>query len=406
MKVGIFTDQYYPNISGVVTSIKMLYEGLVNLGHEVFIFTSFDEKTVDQPNELTSANVINLPGRSYPFKNLKDYKYNFRYKHFAKIVLPYELDIIHVHTEFNIAKIARIVCKKLHIPMVHTFHTLYEDYLGYVSPFMDKHFHNIFLSTLAKIFIRPVSRASTIEIVPTKKVLSLVERYYMKGDIRVIPTGIQLERFNKSNVTEQEKENLRQSLNISKDTFVFAYIGRTSGEKNIELIMRAYSKLKSKENSVLLVVGGGPELDDLRAYAKELNLEDKIIFTGFIEWIKIPAYYQIADIFVNASHSETQGLTYIEALASSLPVLVQKDECIEEVVQDYYNGIYFDGEEELTQKMEEIQKAPKTLQRIKGNTEKSVEKYSKEQYAKNIESIYLDAIVIYNRDKELNKQSR
>ena len=406
MKVGIFTDQYYPNISGVVTSIKMLYEGLVNLGHEVFIFTSFDEKTVDQPNELTSANVINLPGRSYPFKNLKDYKYNFRYKHFAKIVLPYELDIIHVHTEFNIAKIARIVCKKLHIPMVHTFHTLYEDYLGYVSPFMDKHFHNIFLSTLAKIFIRPVSRASTIEIVPTKKVLSLVERYYMKGDIRVIPTGIQLERFNKSNVTEQEKENLRQSLNISIDTFVFAYIGRTSGEKNIELIMRAYSKLESKENSVLLVVGGGPELDDLRAYAKELNLEDKIIFTGFIEWIKIPAYYQIADIFVNASHSETQGLTYIEALASSLPVLVQKDECIEEVVQDYYNGIYFDGEEELTQKMEEIQKAPKTLQRIKGNTEKSVEKYSKEQYAKNIESIYLDAIVIYNRDKELNKQSR
>lgn len=406
MKVGIFTDQYYPNISGVVTSIKMLYEGLVNLGHEVFIFTSFDEKTVDQPNELTSANVINLPGRSYPFKNLKDYKYNFRYKHFAKIVLPYELDIIHVHTEFNIAKIARIVCKKLHIPMVHTFHTLYEDYLGYVSPFMDKHFHNIFLSTLAKIFIRPVSRASTIEIVPTKKVLSLVERYYMKGDIRVIPTGIQLERFNKSNVTEQEKENLRQSLNISKDTFVFAYIGRTSGEKNIELIMRAYSKLESKENSVLLVVGGGPELDDLRAYAKELNLENKIIFTGFIEWIKIPAYYQIADIFVNASHSETQGLTYIEALASSLPVLVQKDECIEEVVQDYYNGIYFDGEEELTQKMEEIQKAPKTLQRIKGNTEKSVEKYSKEQYAKNIESIYLDAIVIYNRDKELNKQSR
>ena len=278
--------------------------------------------------------------------------------------------------------------------------------MGYVSPFMDKHFHNIFLSTLAKIFIRPVSRASTIEIVPTKKVLSLVERYYMKGDIRVIPTGIQLERFNKSNVTEQEKENLRQSLNISKDTFVFAYIGRTSGEKNIELIMRAYSKLESKENSVLLVVGGGPELDDLRAYAKELNLEDKIIFTGFIEWIKIPAYYQIADIFVNASHSETQGLTYIEALASSLPVLVQKDECIEEVVQDYYNGIYFDGEEELTQKMEEIQKAPKTLQRIKGNTEKSVEKYSKEQYAKNIESIYLDAIVIYNRDKELNKQSR
>ena len=124
-----------------------------------------------------------------------------------------------------------------------------------------------------------------------------------------------------------------------------------------------------------------------------------MIFTGFVPWEHVPLYYQVMDIFVNASKSETQGLTYIEALASSLPLLVQKDDCIDEVIQDYYNGIYFDGEYELTQKMEEIQKVPTTLKQIKANTEKSVEKYSKEQYAKNIEAVYHDAIDAYGHKK-------
>ena len=94
-------------------------------------------------------------------------------------------------------------------------------------------------------------------------------------------------------------------------------------------------------------MGGGPQLEELKEYVKQLGIENKVIFTGFIDNELIPVYYHICDIFVNASKSETQGLTYIESLASSLPVLVQKDECIEEVVQNYYNGIYFDGEEDL-----------------------------------------------------------
>lgn len=405
MRVGIFTDQYYPSISGVVTSIKMLYEGLTALEHEVFIFTSFDKEMVTDPSELKGMNVVNLPGRSYPFRDLKEYKFNWSHRHFAKQIIEYNLDVIHIHTEFNIAKIARVVGKKLNIPIVHTFHTLYEDYLKYVSGFFDRHFHNVMLSSLAKMFIKPVSKSSVIEIVPTKKVLALVHRYHMKGDIRVIPTGIQLERFYKSNFKVEDRKALREKLGIRPEQFVFAYIGRTSREKNIEVIIEAYSKVKCKDNSVLLIVGGGPELSDLKECARINNVEQNIIFTDFVEWECIPLYYQIADIFVNASKSETQGLTYIESLASSIPVLVQKDECIEDVVQDYYNGIYFDGEVELTQKMEEIQKAPTTLKKIKANTQKSVAKYSKEQYARNVEAVYLDAIAIYS-DKILSKKRK
>lgn len=395
MRIGIFSDQYYPSISGVVTSIKMLYDGLVSLGHDVYIFTSFDEERVDNPEELKLRNVINFPGRAYPFKDLKEYRFNFKHRKFVKVIEPYNLDVIHVHTEFSMAKIARIAGKKLGIPIVHTFHTLYEDYIKYVSEFADKYFHDVIFSSLAKMIIKPVSRDSVIEIVPTKKVLALSERYYMTGDIRVVPTGIQLQRFKKSNFTDEEVKNLRKYLGISQDTFVYGYLGRTSGEKNIHAIIRAFANVKNREKCVLLIVGGGPELEELKAYAKSLGVLEDMIFTGFIDWEHVPLYYQIMDIFVNASKSETQGLTYIEALASSLPLLVQKDDCIDDVVQDYYNGIYFDGELDLTLKMEEILKAPTTLKQIKANTEKSVEKYSKEQYAKNIETVYHDAIDIY-----------
>ena len=177
---------------------------------------------------------------------------------------------------------------------------------------------------------------------------------------------------------------------------MFLYIGRTSKEKNIETLLNAYAKAcKGKDNSVFLLVGGGPELEELKEDVAKLGIEKQVIFTGIIPWEHIPLYYQLGDIFLNASQSETQGLTYIEALGSSLPVLVQRDECIADVVEDYYNGIYFDGVEELAIKMDEILRAPETLKKIKSNTLKSVENYSKEKYSQNILAIYEEAIEKY-----------
>ena len=375
----------------------MLYEGLTALGHEVFIFSSLDEEKVASCEELENFNFINIPGKPWPFKGLKDYRHTKHPKRYLKLIASYNLDIIHTHTEYNAAKLARMASKKLNIPMIYTLHTLYEDYMKYLSPFFDKHFHNIMFRILAKKFMGAASKAAIIKIVPTKKVYKLASKYYITGDIRIIPTGIQLERFYETKVTDSEKEALKASLGILPNQFVFGYIGRTSPEKSIPVIIRSFSRLKYNENAVLLIVGGGPQLEELKEYAIALGVKNKVIFTDFIDIERVPMYYHICDIFVNASKSETQGLTYIESLASSLPLLVQKDECIEDVIEDYYNGIYFDGEEDLVLKMEEIQKAPTTLNNIKANTKASCAKYSKEQYAENLEAIYLAAIDKYNQ---------
>ncbi|MGM9968998.1 MAG: glycosyltransferase [Anaeroplasma sp.] len=397
MRIGLFTDQYYPAISGVVTSIKMLYEGLEKMGHECFIFTSFDENKVDNKEELENKNIINFKARPYPFKAIKDYRYTFTHKRFVKIVKQYNLDIIHVHTEYNISKIAIKASKKLGIPIVHTLHTSWKEYIKYLFPKLDRLFHKQLLWLEKKWFTEPISKASTIEIVPTKKVLHDLAIYGMKGNVKVIPTGIELSRFDESNFSNERKESLKKELNL-KDEFVFTFIGRTSKEKNIEELIKGFSKaFTNNENVKLLIVGGGPDLEELKELASTTQLNDKVIFTDLIPYDIVPIYYQISNIFVNASESETQGLTYIEALSSGIPVLVKKDECILDVVEDGYNGFYFNNSEELINKMKFIYENRNSLDEIKMNTKKSVKKYSKNQYSKNILAVYKEAISVYNK---------
>lgn len=400
MRIGLFTDQYYPFVSGVVTSIKMLYDGLTNLGHECYIVTSMAEDKI-KDLEKQRKNVINIYGRPYPFKDLRDYRYTFSHRKYLKTIKNLNLDIIHVHTEYNISKLAILAHKKLHIPMVHTLHTLWSDYFKYVSPFFDKHFHKLMEKYLRKLFTGPVSKNSIIDIVPTKKVYDQSLKYGLNSDIRIIPTGIDLDKFNPKHFTNQQINDLKNKLGIKPNQFVFLYIGRASKEKNIITLLNSYAKAcKGNFDTVFVLVGGGPQLEELKEYCKELQIDNQIIFTNTIPREKLPIYYQLGDIFVNASQSETQGLTYIEALGSSIPLLVQKDDCIKDVVENYYNGIYFEGEDDLTLKMKEILRAPETLKKIKSNTINSVFEYSKETYALRVFALYEEAI-----EKFKNQQS-
>lgn len=399
MRIGLFTDQYYPFVSGVVTSIKMLYEGLTNLGHECYIVTSMAEDKI-KDLEKQRKNVINIYGRPYPFKDLRDYRYTFSHRKYLKTIKNLNLDIIHVHTEYNISKLAILAHKKLHIPMVHTLHTLWSDYFKYVSPFFDKHFHKLMEKYLRKLFTGPVSKNSIIDIVPTKKVYDQSLKYGLNSDIRIIPTGIDLDKFNPKHFTNQQINDLKNKLGIKPNQFVFLYIGRASKEKNIITLLNSYAKAcKGNFDTVFVLVGGGPQLEELKEYCKELQIDNQIIFTNTIPREKLPIYYQLGDIFVNASQSETQGLTYIEALGSSIPLLVQKDDCIKDVVENYYNGIYFEGEDDLTLKMKEILRAPETLKKIKSNTINSVFEYSKETYALRVFALYEEAIEKFKKQQ-------
>lgn len=397
MRIGIFSDAYKPLVSGVTTSLQMLVEGLKQQGHEVFVITvsAKGAKEYDKDHPY----IYRIKGMPIPKKGLTSYRFVRNSKKHLKYIESLNLDVIHVHSEFTIGSVAIKVKKKLDIPMVFTVHTMYEEYLFYVSKFLTKLFRKSFMKALKKLMARFIL-SSEVTLTPSEKIKDLMLSYNIDGNYKIVPSGIDLSKFKKSNYKEEDIKNLKISLGIKENEFVCLFIGRISNEKSIDVLIDGFAASKN-ENMKFLVVGDGPAMSKLESQIKKLDLKDKVILTGMIPWEQVGLYYQLGDCFLNASISETQGLTYIEALAAELPLVVKYDKVLEAVVEDSYNGLFFKDNNELPALLNKIYKTPELLIELKKNTLISVKKYSREVYAENALNAYAEAIEI---NKTRNKK--
>lgn len=190
MRIGLFTDQFSAGISGQTTSVKMLYNYFKQNGHDCYIFTSHSEKLVDK-----DPDIINLPGIPYPMKNMREFRFSPFIKRHIKVIEAYKLDIIHVHTEYYLAKIALAAKAELGIPVVYTLHTMWEYYLDYLSKPINKVAHEQLWRIVRRAVFPKLARGADMIVVPSKKVYDRRRRYLMGDNMVVIPTGIDLERF-------------------------------------------------------------------------------------------------------------------------------------------------------------------------------------------------------------------
>ena len=237
MRIGIFTDTYTPFINGVTTSVVMLKKALEKKGHTVYIVTVNAENMKYQTEE--NGRVIRIPG--IPI-GIYDYRLTGIYPIKAmKIIKKWNLDIIHSQTEFGIGTFARIISKQFNIPLVHTYHTMYEDYVHYIT-------HGYFNRSSKKIveYLTLFYCDKTISelVVPTKKAYELFkQKYKVDRNVYIVPTGIDVEKFyveknSKLNITEKRKE-----LGLKKDDFVILFVGRIGSEKNIDLLLTSMKSL-------------------------------------------------------------------------------------------------------------------------------------------------------------------
>ena len=327
MKILLAIDLYKPAVNGVVTSTVALKRSLEHLGHEVRVLTLDKIEYIDLEEDVYAVSSLNI-NKVYPGARVRFFNDRF----VLGQIIDWKPDVIHTQSEFSTFKMAKYIAHYLSIPIVHTYHTVYEDYTHYFSP-SEKTGKKV-VSVLTK---KRLSNAEEI-IVPTKKVANLLESYEVEEPISVIPTGIELDKFEQPS-DEKEINALREKYGIPKEACLLISLGRLAKEKNIEELLFFLSTIKLKP--YLLIVGDGPNREDLEASVKALNLEKQVRFTGMIEPEDVPKYYHMADIFVSASTSETQGLTYIEALASGLPALCRADESIENVILDGKNGYQY-----------------------------------------------------------------
>ncbi len=382
MNIGLFTDTYYPELNGVANSVYLLKKELEKKGHNVYVVTT---KSPDAP--VGEKGVYRVPSKAVSFVPERRLGL-FYHPKIARTIHKMKLDIIHTHTEFSIGMFGRIMAHELFIPVVHTYHTIYEDYTHYIKKYISNEDR---AKKLAQMYSKFSVRGAEELIVPTQKVAELMNRYRVKPDISVIPTGIDLRRFCIQD-SEVNKEKLKESLGIPKEKKVVLYLGRISEEKNIEEIMGYLDGYMQTDSNIrFLAVGDGPYRSNLEKLAKSMTNGRKMIFAGAKPWDEITHYYQLADVFVSASTSETQGLTYIEALASGIPVLARKDPCLEGVLQEGYNGYSFENREEFIQGLTTLLQGESSALYRK-NAQESVDKFSTTEFAGKVENIYYHVI--------------
>lgn len=389
----MFTDAYTPDVNGVVSSIVTLKGALESLGHEVFVITTKPAGTEEGDND----HLLRLSGIS--IKPLYGYVVTSPYNIPAlEKIRKMHLDVIHVHTEFSLGIFARAVSSQLHIPLVATYHTLYEDYTHYVNAFnieaVDEAAKKVTWS-LSKL----VGDSCTALIVPSEKTRKRMEFYGVGKKIHVIPTGLDVSQFDPKSTTEEQKRQIRKKYGYADGTFVLAYVGRIAQEKSVDFLIRGFRKIKEdgREDIRFLIVGGGPQLDELKDLARSLGLLDFITFTGQVPHADVPMYYHMADAFASASVTETQGMTYIEALASGKVVFARNDEVLSGIVEDGVNGWLFDTSEEFAEKLEKFAQCPASLraQMEKKALEKAAD-YDVTLFGKRVLGVYEEAIDIYH----------
>ena len=378
MKILITTDTYSPMVNGVVTSIKNLAGELKRRGHEVRILTLSDNYKEYIENDVYYLSALHT--KVYPGAKIQS-PISGRV---IKEILIWQPDIIHSQTEFSVMLTAKLLSRLLNIPIVHTYHTLYEDYLKYILG-------GKLITKRASIILTRFVLLSGLEciIVPTVKVETILLNYGIKKPLVVIPTGIDISRFQRI-YTSKEKETVKSALKLEQDTKLVVYIGRIGEEKNIQELFTYFGEaVKLLENTKLMIVGGGPYLKVLKSIVQELNLTEVIIFAGMIDPEKVPLYYQLSDVFVTSSTSETQGLTYIEAMASGVPVVCREDECVKGLVVTSETGyLYNDAETFATGINSVLAMNKEEYTGLQQRCREKAKSYSIEIFGKSAETLY------------------
>lgn len=396
MRIGLFTDTYTPDINGVVSSIVTLQKELEKDGHEVFVITNHKASHTKR-----EGNILRLPGLE--LKWLYGYKLSTPYHFSARDEIEkMHLDIIHVHTEFGVGMFGRIVAKYLNIPVVTTYHTMYEDYTHYVNRFDIEEIEKV-SKKIVSSFSKVLSDSAQAVISPSEKTKETLLKYGVKTPIYVIPTGLSFEKFNHDTIDSKEVEKIKEMYDLKEEDKVVVFVGRIAPEKSIDIPIEGFRYI-TDSHIKLMIVGDGPQLEDLKKMVKNYGLMDKVIFTGKKSSDEVPLYYACADCFVSASLTETQGMTYIEALACGLPVFARWDDVLENLVVEGESGFLFDDAQMFAEKLTSYFSLPKEQrQNFRQKAISKVAQYDAKVFCSKVLSVYYQAIDDYSQAYEVVK---
>jgi len=306
LKIGVFTDSFRPYTSGVVRSIELFSREFNTLGHDVYIFGP-DYPMLHPPREEGVFRFISVPWPSNP-----DFSLPIPFSaQLGSTIKQLKLDIIHAHSPFLLGRLGARAARRYKLPLVFTFHTLYDQYVHYF-PFVEKTSKQV-VQNIARNFC---NRCNMV-ITPSQLVVNYLRRIGVEAPLVNIPTGVDLAEFK-----DLDSNWLQNNYGIKPEEIVLLFVGRLGKEKNVTFLMNSFQKVQNSfPDAHLVLVGKGPQESHLRNMGRQMGLEDKLTFTGVLPRQSIVHCYASADLFVFPSVTETQGLVIGEAKAAGIPTV-------------------------------------------------------------------------------------
>jgi phosphatidylinositol alpha 1,6-mannosyltransferase len=355
-RVLICTDTYPPQVNGVSVVTAISVAGLQARGWECAVVSPRYPKpygqafAADAPDLSAVRAHIKLPSvplPRYPENRISIPMYE-RVLHAAREFRPH---LVHCETEFVVGRLGQRVAHGLGVPAVSSYHT---DFSRYTESYGVGWLRPVVSGWLAR-FHRRSARVYT----PSDP--ARLELHKMGvGAVEVWGRGTDVEQFHPA----KRNSAVRWRLG-GVDTLVFLHVGRMAAEKNVGLLLDAFTLFRSARPDIrasLVIAGDGPELPALRRRAT-----GEVRFLGNMHRrLELPELYASADAFVFASTTETLGLVVLEAMASGLPVLAAPVGGVADNLRHGVNGLAFAAGDagELAQLMARVADDPELRRRL------------------------------------------
>ena len=388
MRIGIFTQCYWPTQNGVVVSIETFRKELERRGHEFFIFAPGYRNFRDQ----NPAHVFRFPSMPSTQK-----EYPLALPFLAPLqtahIRDLRLDIIHTQHPFSMGKLGLKVGRRLDIPVVYTYHTLITEYAHYIP---------LFSGLAQKVAIdlsRSYCNATDQVVTPSSSMKELLRRYGVAVPIEVIPTGVTLADFG----NPFHPERLRIKWQLPEDKKLLLYVSRIAKEKNLDFLFQAISRLSQRRQDFhLLMVGGGPELEHYRGFVRNSDLSCLVTFTGQQEKTETNRFFGAADIFVFPSITETQGIVITEAMAAGVPAVAINKMGPSDIIQDGVDGYLTPLKvEEFCERIEKLLDDEGLRKKMGTKAKQNAERFSTENMASAMEKLYERTISNYSQSQAI-----
>jgi 1,2-diacylglycerol 3-alpha-glucosyltransferase len=388
MRIAIFTDTYRPEINGVVTSVDTLADELRNQGHEVYLFIPrYFGRRNDNPWQ------VRFPSIPYPFPQMKEQRVSFPWGGAFRIFGRLGIDLIHSQVPGTVGIYALVASWLWRVPHVHTYHTHYMEYTHYMP------FPRSFATRAVKWIARHFCGRCQHVISPSRGMRAAIMAHGVDAPISVVPTGIVMP----SEQPTQTLGNLFSRYNLGSPDRVagkrlVVSVGRLGREKNICFLIRALAIVKDRHDVHFLMIGNGPDREEVEELIDRLGLGDRVTLVGYVTHDDVFAFIQQSDLFIFSSVTETQGLVLLESMAVGTPVVAIEGIGVSDLLQDDIGGLATKPSMvDFTAAVDSMLSDDKLLNTKGAEALDRARKWSVENQVSRITQIYIDSIADFRK---------